>query len=357
MSSLDTPEQMASRKNDHIRICAESDVESTPSLPLFSAYELRSTALPECALCDISTQSEFLGQRFSLPLLITGMTGGVEKGEVINEVLSEAASRMRIPMGLGSQKIMLQRKESRKMFDVKARHPKLFVMGNIGASSLNYGVTLSDLQNLVDDLKLDAFALHLNPLQECIQPEGETNFSNLLRNIEKTVRALEVPVLVKEVGMGLDSESMRRLLECGVRAIDVGGLGGTNWSAIEGRRGNLETQRLGELFRHFGVRTDVALVRGAEMKKQTRSNVELVATGGVRDGLQVAKAVALGASMAGVGLPLLRAVLGGRTKEESLENVLREISFFEKSLRIAMLCSGARVLADLKDRIQIKEQL
>lgn len=350
----DTPERMAARKNDHIRLCQNEAVESRQGEP-FSKYLLAPATFPELNLSDVRTEQTFLGRPFAMPLLITGMTGGVDRGEQINDLLAHVAAEANIPMGLGSQKIMLKRPESSKLFDVKKRHPKVFLMGNIGVVSFHYGVTLDDLKFLVDSLQLDAFALHVNALQECVQPEGERNFSNLLAWVEKTVRALSVPVVVKEVGAGLDSKSFRHLVECGVKAVDVGGLGGTNWSAIEGMRGDAESSRLGELFRNWGIPTDQSLTSCVEVKKALQADVELIATGGMRHGIHVAKAVACGATMAGVGLPLLRAILNAQNETAALDALRAEISFFRRSLSVAMFCSGVSSLSLLSSRLLIKE--
>lgn len=349
----DTPERTGSRKNDHIRICAESDVESE-GRP-FASVRLIPESLPELRLEDVDTRQTFLGRTFALPLLVTGMTGGVDKGQDINLTLAQAAARMGIPMGLGSQKIMLSRPETRALFDVREQAPGLFLIGNIGVVSGNYGVTPDDVLRLVEDLALDAFALHLNALQECIQPEGERDFRGGLAFIEKVVRRLPVPVVVKEVGSGISSATCTRLLDAGVAAIDVGGNGGTSWGYIEGQRAPGPGRRLGDLFRNWGFGTEESLVaaRGACSTHLRGRDVSLIATGGIRDGLQVAKAVALGATVCGVGLPLLRAVVSPPAGLDPLEGALQELHFFRDSLKIAMFCSGAGSLAALESKVLV----
>lgn len=350
----DSPARMAKRKNDHIEICLHQDVESRART--FDDVELIPEALPECDLADISTKAVFLGREFALPLLITGMTGGVQQGMFINRVLVRAAARSGIPMGLGSQKMMIVDTRFTELFDVKAVAPEAFVLGNIGLAARNYGVSLAQIERVIIDLKLDAFAFHLNALQEAIQPEGETNFSNLLRYLDEAVKRLPVPVLVKEVGSGLSGSTARRLAETGVQAIDVGGKSGTSWGLIEGKRGTQQDDRLGELFRNWGLSTLDSLLATKSalgfLDAHPKGVPALVATGGIRNGLQVAKAIGLGAQMAGVGLPFFRAVMRGQGDEEfALQELLDEVLFFERSLRIAMFASGARELHDLPARI------
>lgn len=348
---LDTPERMERRKNDHIELCVSGDVESRRDR--FSQWQLLPEALPSFAFDSLSTERTFLGRRFSVPILMTGMTGGVERGQFINEVLASVAASRGLPMGLGSQKMMLVNPSYRALFDVKKNHPDLFVMGNIGLASFNYGVTVAQVEALVEDLQLDAFAFHLNALQECVQPEGETNFAGLLPRLEEVCQRLSVPVLVKEVGSGVSQQTARRLSEAGVAALDVGGSSGTSWGVIEGLRGSHLHQRLGELFRNWGLTTAEALEGAVRAFDGVANPPALVATGGIRDGLQVAKAVGLGAEMVGVGLPFLRAVMQHPTSAERAAAALdEEISFFEQGLRIAMFASGCRSLDELSSRLR-----
>lgn len=348
----DTPERAAARKQDHIEICARQDVESDGMRA--SSFYLAPEALPEFSAADVDTNRTFLGRKFSLPFLITGMTGGVSEGQRINEVLALAAERWNIPMGLGSQKIMIKNDSYRRMFDVRKVAPSVFLIGNIGAVSFNYGISEDDIVRMVADLQLDACAVHLNALQEALQPEGERDFSGLLRHIEKLVRRLPVPVVVKEVGSGMTAETCRRIFETGVAAVDVGGSGGTSWSAIEGRRGDALTARLGELFRNWGISTEQSVAECSELLRAFGDVParQLIATGGIRDGARAALMLALGADMCGIGLPFFRAVVRppqGVSAEESLDE---EIKFFARSLETAMFCAGARRIPELGRRLR-----
>lgn len=371
--TLDSPEKMAQRKNDHISICLTDDVES--KVPNFDAIGLLPEAIPNFKLSDVQTEQSFLGKRFGLPILITGMTGGVERGRYINEVLAEAAQAFGIPIGLGSQKMMLADPGFRPLFDVRRVAPKAFVIGNLGLTCFNYGITVEDVARLVDDLELGGMAFHLNALQEALQPEGETDFSNLLGHLEKVCRILPCPVMVKEVGSGMTSSTVLQLARAGVSAIDVGGSSGTSWGYIEGRRGGALSQRLGEVFRNWGLTTPAALAQarmalGVAQTPGTDLGMadshsgagaigrqkapDLVATGGIRDGLQVAKAVASGATMVGIGLPFLKAVMaGGDDQQLAKKFVFDEIDFFAQGLRIAQFASGARCLDQLAARVVI----
>jgi isopentenyl-diphosphate delta-isomerase len=347
----DTPERMELRKNDHIELCVSTDVESRPDR--FERWQLLPEALPTFAFDALSTERTFLGRAFQMPILVTGMTGGVERGRFVNEVLATVAARRGIPMGLGSQKMMLVNPQYRELFDVKKSQPDVFVIGNLGLASFNYGVTVDQILSLVDALQLDAFAFHLNALQECIQPEGETNFAGLLPRLEEACRRLPVPVMVKEVGSGVTASTARRLVEAGVSALDVGGSSGTSWGLIEGLRGSSVQKRLGELFRNWGLTTAESLVEVSQALEGAPQRPSLVATGGIRDGVQVAKAVALGASMVGVGLPFLRAIMRHPSSvDRAVEALDEEIAFFEQGLRIAMFASGCRNLEDLSARLR-----
>ena len=348
----DDPEKMSERKNDHINICKTKNVESNKESHI--SIRLKPSPLPENDFSNVDTKQVFLNEVFSLPILITGMTGGVEKGEKINEILGCIASEFNIPMGLGSQKMMILNPEFERLFDVKKKYPKVFLIGNIGAVSFNYGITPDMICKVIDKFKLNAFALHLNALQECIQPEGERNFSGLLCKIQEFVRISPVPVIVKEVGSGMTSEACKSLISIGVQVIDVGGKGGTSWSAIEGLRSQESVKRLGELFRNWGFTTleSVLECRKACLSHQDKS-MEIIATGGIRSGLDVAKMIASGATMAGVGLPLFKAATSSELKEVAFDAVFKELLYFKHSLEIAMFCSGVFCVKDLPRTIDI----
>ena len=326
------------RKAQHIDICATTDVEAKDRFTGFSEVLVRARALPELALDDLDTRTTFLGRTFPLPLMITGMTGGVARGTEINLRLAAAAAHFGIPMGVGSQRIALEHPEHAAIFRVKRATPTLFLIGNLGIGQLKASTALDQCRRAVDMIEADALAIHVNVLQEAIQVEGDRDFRGLIDAIAHVARRLSVPLLVKEVGVGIDPISAKRLAEAGVRAIDVGGKGGTSWSFIEGARSSSPvTAAVADTFRDFGIPTAV----GLKALSSALPGLDLAATGGIRDGLTVAKAVGLGAKLAGIGLPLFRAALSG---DEAPFTVLET---FAKGLRTAMIVSGARTLKDL----------
>ncbi len=338
------------RKNEHIHICQTQMVESH-GVHEWDSITLHPEALPECDYNSIDTKQTFLNTRFSFPIFVTGMTGGVKNGKEINSILAKLSEKYNIPMGLGSQKMMLLDPKCTSLFDVKQEAPNAFVIGNIGAVSFNYGITSTQIvENLIKPLNLNAFALHLNPLQECIQPEGERNFSNLLKQIELLIKISPVPIVIKEVGSGISPAIFQKLLDVGVSTIDVSGRGGTSWGVIEGLRSDSHAQRLGELFRNWGLTTKDALYKALEQKHKAQSSVEITATGGIRNGLHVAKALAMGATMCGVGLPFFKAIVSPTENLDPFESVENEFLFFKKSLEISMFCSGSKTINELSGK-------
>jgi isopentenyl-diphosphate delta-isomerase len=272
-----------------------------------------------------------MGRDFGAPILITGMTGGVTQASIINERLAIAATTHNIPMGVGSQRLALEDEQHAAIFRLKDKFPKLFLLGNIGIGQLQANNYLELCQRAVDMIEADALAIHINVLQELIQVEGDRNFRGIIAKIGEVQRRLNVPVLVKEVGAGLDVTTALRLAEHGITHFDVGGAGGTSWALIEGLRSSDPfIQRRGEIFRNWGIPTAEAIrtVRSA-LPQST-----LVATGGIRDGLMVLKALYTGANMAGIGLPLMRAAT------ENNEAASKLLSAIIDELKIAKICSG-----------------
>ena len=341
------------RKDQHIGLCATEDVEAKDRDAGFGDLELLPRALPELNWADLDPSTRFLDRTLPLPLLITGMTGGLERGVEINRRLARAAVAFGIPMGVGSQRVALDNPAHAAIFDVKRAAPGLFLIGNLGMAQLapgragqaGFNAALDLCRRAVDMIAADALALHVNVLQELIQVEGDRDFRGIIDRIADVASRLEVPLMVKEVGVGIDADTAQRLTAAGVRALDCGGKGGTSWSHIEGlRAASPVTQALGATFRDFGIPTAIAI---AALRPTVPAATDLVATGGIRDGLAVAKAVALGANVCGIGLPLLRAALVGDDEPVAvLEGLAR-------GLRVAMLISGARTLAELRGRLQI----
>ncbi|NJN95382.1 MAG: type 2 isopentenyl-diphosphate Delta-isomerase [Anaerolineales bacterium] len=319
------------RKSDHIRINLEEDVNFRQLTTGLQHYHFLHQALPELDLADIDTSVSFLGKTLKAPLLISSMTGGTEQARQINLTLAEAAEQCGIAMGLGSQRAALENPELAASFQVRAVAPTAMLLANLGAVQLNYGYTVDHCRRAVDMIGADALILHFNALQEAVQPEGNTNFSGLLARVEAVCRALEIPVIAKEVGWGFAEDSVRRLAEAGVAAIDVAGSGGTSWSQVEMYRAKSEVRRrVAATFVDWGIPTSEAIVAA----KRGGSGLPIIASGGLRNGLDMAKCIALGASVAGMAGPFLKAAVN------SVQAVLDEIEIATTELRIAMFGIG-----------------
>lgn len=336
------------RKDQHIQLCRDQDVEASDRFTGFQDVHFIPEALPELSLEQLDTSTRFLTHQFDYPILITGMTGGVNKGTEINRRLALAAQKFNIPMGVGSQRVALDNDDYASIFDVKRHAPDVFLIGNLGFAQLKQSNFLELCQRAVSMVSADALAIHVNVLQEAVQMEGDRDFSQILERLEVVCKHSSVPVLVKEVGSGISPNTALRLKEAGVAAIDIGGRGGTSWGYIEGLRSNCqETKELADSFRNWGIPTAYSLVG----VRDVLPHLPLIATGGIRDGHTVAKAVALGAQMAGVGLPLLRAAL---RSEEGPQEVL---STLVRGLKIAMIATGSRRLQDLEQFICLDKPL
>lgn len=334
------------RKLEHIKINLTRDVSGKGITSGLEHYRFEHMALPNLNLSDVDASSDFLGHRLRLPLLISSMTGGTEESSRINTNLALAAQRAGIAMALGSGRIALESNEAAKHFSVRKLAPDVLLLANLGAVQLNYGTTPRDCQTLVDKLEANALILHLNPLQEAVQPEGDTDFSGLLEKIAEVCSTVSVPVVVKEVGWGISADLAAALVEVGVEAIDVAGAGGTSWSEVERFRGNSEQEAVAAPFADWGIPTADALVS----VHQAVPKAPLIASGGVRNGVDAAKCVALGANLVGMASPFLKAAVVSDTAVDSVVHV------FERQLRIAMFAIGAPTLLALRDTDKLKKR-
>jgi isopentenyl-diphosphate delta-isomerase len=333
------PAVIEKRKNDHIRINLQEDVEATGLSSGLDRYRFVHTALPELDLVAIDTRTTFLGRRLGVPFLISSMTGGVERGWEITRRLAVAAQLFGCAMGVGSQRVALEDPARTRYFAVRDVAPDILLLANLGAVQLNYGYGPDECRRAVEMIGADALILHLNPLQEALQPEGNRDFSGLLSKIEAICAKLEVPVVVKEVGWGISARVASQLAEVGIAAIDVGGAGGTSWSAVERHRAKTPLQRrLSETFADWGIPTAQSL----RMAKSGAAALPIVASGGLKTGLDAAKAITLGAELAGFAGPLLRAAAAGEDETVDLLTALVE------ELRVAMFCIGSGDLAALR---------
>lgn len=334
-------EGLSTRKRDHIKICTESDVEFKKKTTWFEYVELIHNPLPEVDFDEIKLERRFLGRIFNYPLVIEGMTGGVLEAYRINKNLAEAALQLNIPLGVGSQRAGIKNESLKQTYRVvRDTSPDIFIIGNIGVVQLvREGVELAE--KAVEMIEADALAIHLNSLQELIQPDGATTFRGAIKSIEQTVNRLNVPIIVKEVGCGISKETAKILESIGVRVIDVAGAGGTNWTLIEKIRaeeiGDLEKKMLGEVFTEWGIPTAASIIEVSSTVK-----VEIIGSGGIRTGLDAAKALALGADMAGIAKPLLKPAL------ESVDSTLSYLKKMILELRTAMYLTGCRNTNELK---------
>lgn len=334
-----TPDVSTSaRKADHIRINLEEDVRSGLTTGL-ERYHFIHQALPELDLAAVDTRVQWFGKTLAAPLLISSMTGGTEAAREINRTLAAAAQAAGIAMGLGSQRAAIENPGLAPTFRVRDVAPDILLFANLGAVQFNYGYGVDECRRAVDMLGADALILHLNALQEAVQPEGDSNFSGLLKKIEAVCRALPVPVIGKEVGWGISEQAARQLASAGVAAIDVAGAGGTSWSQVEMHRAKTETQkRVAAAFIDWGIPTADAI----QNVRRAAPSLLVVASGGLRDGVDAAKCVALGASLCGLASPFLKAAA------VSLQATTEVITELERELRIAMFAAGAGTIAQLQ---------
>jgi isopentenyl-diphosphate Delta-isomerase len=330
--------QVSRRKADHIRINLEKDVRSGLTTGL-ERLAFDHNAVPELDLEQVDSSLTFLGRRLKAPILISSMTGGTSAAGRINRALAEAAQARGVAMGLGSQRAGLEDPSLAPTFQVRRYAPDILLLANVGAVQLNYSYGPDTCQRAVDMIEADALVLHFNALQEALQPEGDVRFSGLLQKIEAVCRQVTVPIVAKEVGWGISGEAAARLARAGVRVIDVAGAGGTSWSQVEMYRTKDEhAARLAASFIDWGIPT-------AECLRQVRRRLPrmpMIASGGLRDGIDIAKCVALGAELGGMAGPFLKAA------DVSSAAVADLIDLTARQIRTAMFAAGCRDLAALR---------
>jgi len=324
---------MKKRKLDHIRICLTKEVEAGSTG--FEEVRLIHKALPEVDFDGISTNIEFLGKRLEFPVIIEGITGGTKDARKINRDLAKISQEFGIGFGVGSQRMAIEDSSLESTYKVRDVAPDILLIANLGAVQLNYGYGLKECQNAIDMIDADTLALHLNPLQEAIQPEGEKNFSGLIKKVNRISAGLDKPVIAKEVGSGISSDIASELK---VDAIDIGGLGGTSWSLIEGYR---DSKEIGQTFSCWGIPTAGCITEVSGL------NIPVIGSGGIRNGLDAAKAIALGADCVGIALPVLK-VWSARGKRGVREFLNR----FFTELRIAMFLTGSETVNELRGKVR-----
>ena len=327
------------RKTEHLRISLEKDVRFRNLTTGLERYHFVHQALPEMSRDDIDLSTALLNKKLRAPLIISSMTGGAEEAETINRNLALTAQVHGLGMGIGSQRAAFEEPGLSHTYQVRDVAPDILLLANLGAVQLNYGYGIEHCQRAVEMIEADGLILHLNPLQEALQPEGNTNFSELMAKIEEVCRELSVPVIVKEVGWGISEQVARRLADSGVAAIDVAGAGGTSWSEVEMHRADSQTlRRIAAAFADWGIPTAESI----QMARGGAPELTLIASGGIRTGVEAAKAIALGADAVALATPFLQpATVSPEAVGEKVREILEE-------LRIAMFCVGAGNLQELK---------
>jgi len=318
------------RKNDHIELVLKQQQHQAVANP-FDKYKFEHNALPEVNLADVDLSTKFLGFKLKHPFLISSMTGGPKISEKINIHLAEAAEELGIAMGVGSQRIAVRFLAQKGLnAEIRKRAPNIPIFANLGAAQLYSDFGIKEVRQAIAMIQADALILHFNPLQEALQKNGDTNWKHILSKIEQVTSQLECPVIVKEVGMGISAVVAERLVNAGVSAIDVAGSGGTSFSAVEGARAeDFEKMVLGQLFADWGIPTPEAILS----VRKALPDVPLIASGGIRHGLDAAKALALGANLIGQAGSILNAAI------ESTDAVVEHFRIMAQTIRIAQFCS------------------
>ncbi|MCP4426744.1 MAG: type 2 isopentenyl-diphosphate Delta-isomerase [Chloroflexi bacterium] len=328
------------RKADHIRINLENDVAFKKVTTGLEKYFFMHQALPDLNLAQIDTTVQLFGKSLKTPLLISSMTGGTAEAQEINRVLARAAQEVGMAMGLGSQRAAIEDESLADTFRVRDVAPDIPLFANLGAVQLNYGYGMAECKRAVEMIEADALILHFNPIQEAVQPEGDGNFAGLLNKIEAVCRQLPVPVIAKEVGWGFSREAARQLADAGVAAIDVAGAGGTSWSQVEMYRApTARHARVAGAFVDWGIPTAVSI----QYCRQA-TNLPIIASGGIHDGIEVAKSIALGARLVGIAGDFLRAA-----DQNGVNGVVELAQTIADELRVAMFGAGVPDLATLSE--------
>ena len=336
MTPENTPTDSAitdQRKADHIRINLEEDVSFGHLTTGLEKYFFMHQSLPELDLDQIQTDSVLFGRTLKTPLLISSMTGGTGRATNINRTLAEAAQAAGMAIGLGSQRAAIEDEKLAESYWIRDYAPDVPIFANVGAAQLNLGYGTTEMQKAIDMCEADALILHLNPLQEAVQPEGDRNWSGIYNHIETLAKALPVPIIAKEVGWGISADVARRLVDVGVSAIDVAGAGGTSWSQVEMYRAdNWRDRRIAASFRDWGIPT----AHSIRYCRSVSADLPVFASGGIKNGIEVAKCIALGANLVGLAGEFLKvAVQGGVEATVELADVITE------ELKISMFCAGA----------------
>jgi isopentenyl-diphosphate delta-isomerase len=329
------------RKLRHIRVSLEEDVETDISTG-FKDVHLIHRALPEIDLDDVSLETSLLDKKIAAPLVMSAITGGTDEAKKINTVLAEVAEEKQIGISVGSQRIAVAQPETASTFSVvREKAPSTFVMGNVGAPQLSLGWGVEEAQKCVDMIKADALALHMNPLQEAVQVDGDTNYRGVLAKVSELSKEISVPLIMKETGAGIAWEDAVKMQEAGASGLEISGVGGTSWSAVEyhiaKEVGKKDMEYLGQALWNWGVPTAISVV-----ETSNKTTLEIIASGGLRTGVEVVKSIALGAHAGGMAKPFLeKAVESKEALAEYVDHIIREI-------KVVMFLVGAQSVEDLR---------
>jgi len=317
------------RKKDHLKICVEESVETNKTG--FEDVTLVHSSLPELDFMEIDTKTKFLGKKLNLPLIIAALTGGTDEAKKINKDLAEIAEKKGIGFSLGSQRAMIEDSSLKNTYYVRDVAPNVLLFGNIGISQVKK-IEIKKIKDALDSIEANALCVHINPAQEVFQREGDFNFKNLLPSLTKLCEELSYPIIGKEVGFGISREVALKLKETGIKAIDIGGFGGTNWIIVDGLRSGMDYLN----FIDWGIPTPASIL-------ESKVGLPVIATGGIRTGLDIAKSIALGAEICGIALPFLKIL-----KQKGKEGVEKYIDNLERELKFAMFLTCSRNIEELK---------
>lgn len=325
------------RKEDHIKLCVNEDVSFKVKTTLLEEIELNYKTLPEISLDDVDLSTKFLNKDFSFPFIVSAMTGGAQVAKNINLEVAEACQDLKVGMGLGSMRAMIVNSDFTETYDVKSQFPDVFLAGNLGAVQL-HDFSTEKITEAIEPLKLDALAIHLNLAQEAVQPEGDHNFSGLIEKIDDLSKKLKTPIYVKEVGHGISYDIAKQLSKTNIKAIDVQGAGGTSWTAVDALR---HPEGVGLVFREIGIPTAVSIMETKKALENT--DKKIIASGGIYNGLDAAKAIMLGADFVGNAIPVLKAQQKG-----SVEGIKKYLSQFKREMEISSFLVGAKSIEELQ---------
>ncbi|MDD3084151.1 MAG: type 2 isopentenyl-diphosphate Delta-isomerase [Candidatus ainarchaeum sp.] len=325
------------RKIDHLKLCTQKDVSFKEKTTLLEFVELNYSCLPEISLKEVDLSTSFLGKNFFFPFLVSAITGGAQISKKVNLDIAKACQEIGIGLGLGSMRAMIENPKIKDTYFVRNVAPDIFVAGNIGVAQLN-NYSVQQVDDALQLIEADALAIHVNSAQEAMQPEGDTDFNNLIQKISLFADEINVPVYVKEVGHGISFDVSKKLSQTNIKAVDVQGAGGTSWTRVDSLR---HKKSFGEVFRDIGLPTAISII---ETKNAlNNSGKKIVATGGIRTGLEAVKSIVLGADMVGNALPILKA-----QQKNGSKGIIEYLKNFKKEMEITSFLLGCKNISELQ---------